>query len=89
MSIIYMVNTLFYFYYVLIIIRVLLTWIPNLDWDAQPLNGLKTITDCYLNLFRKFIPPIGGFDFSPIIALFALSAIQYGVTQILFSLGLR
>ena len=88
MNIIYIVNTLFSFYFVLIILRVFLTWIPSLDWNTQPLSGLKAITDCYLNLFRKFIPPIGGFDFSPIIALMLLSVIQAIVIYILSVMGL-
>jgi len=71
-----LVSNIFYFYGVLIIIRIFLTWIPTLDWDAQPIKTLRQITDVYLDLFRSFIPPVGGLDFSPIVALIVLQIIS-------------
>ena len=62
-------------YVVLLIVRVLLTWFPNVDWYNQPFSFLSQITDPYLNLFRSFLPPLGGMDFSPIIAIFVLQAV--------------
>lgn len=60
-------------YSVLIIIRVLLTWFPNIDWYNQPFAALSQITDPYLNLFRSIIPPLGGIDISPILAILLLN----------------
>jgi YggT family protein len=54
------------------IFRVLLTWFPNIDWSNAPFSILSQLTDPYLNLFRSIIPPLGGMDFSPIIAFFVL-----------------
>ena len=54
------VSLLFYFYYLLIIIRIFLSWIPNIDWLSQPFAALRSITDPFLNIFRGIIPPIGG-----------------------------
>ncbi len=71
-----LVSQLFYFYGLLIIIRIFLTWIPTLDWDAQPIKTLRQITDVYLDLFRSFIPPIGGLDFSPVVALIVLQILS-------------
>lgn len=62
-------------YIVLILIRVLLTWFPNVNWYNQPFSALSQVTDPYLNLFRSLLPPIGGMDFSPILAIFALQAV--------------
>ncbi|GAB4139724.1 MAG: YggT family protein [Cyanobacteria bacterium J069] len=59
-------------YTVLLIIRVLLTWFPSINWYNQPFSALSQITDPYLNLFRRIIPPLGGFDLSPILAIFLL-----------------
>lgn len=70
------VNNIFYFYYVLILLRVFLTWIPSIDWFSQPFRWMREVTDPYLNLFRKLIPTAGGFDFSPIIAIIALQVLQ-------------
>ena len=60
----------------LLFIRVLLTWFPNVDWYKQPFAALGQITDPYLNLFRSIIPPLGGMDFSPMLAFLALSFLQ-------------
>jgi YggT family protein len=63
-------NFLFY-YWVIMIVRGLLTWFPNIDFMQQIVGILSPVTDPYLNLFR-FIPPIGPIDISFIVALFAL-----------------
>ncbi len=59
-------------YTILLIVRVLLTWFPTIDWYSQPFAALSQITDPYLNLFRSIIPPLGGIDISPILAIFLL-----------------
>jgi len=60
-------------YSYLLIIRVLLTWFPSVNWYNQPFSALSQITDPYLNLFRSIIPTLGGMDFSPILAFLALN----------------
>jgi YggT family protein len=62
-------------YSYVLIIRVLLTWFPSINWDSQPFAALSQISDPYLNLFRSIIPAIGGMDFSPILAFIALNII--------------
>jgi len=57
------------------IFRVLLSWFPNINWYDPPFSILSQLTDPYLNLFRSIIPPLGGIDFSPLIAFFVL---QFG-----------
>ncbi|NJL69763.1 MAG: YggT family protein [Oscillatoriales cyanobacterium RU_3_3] len=74
-SISLLANTLATFlqiYFVLMIVRVLLSWFPNINWYDPPFSILSQLTDPYLNLFRSLIPPLGGIDFSPIIAFFVL-----------------
>ena len=80
------INNLFYFYYILIIIRIFLTWIPTIDWGAQPIKFIRVVTDVYLDLFRRIIPPFSGIDFSPIIALIALQILQSILTGFIGSL---
>ena len=70
------INNLFNLYFFLIILRIFLTWIPSINWSVQPWQTLKEICDVYLDLFRKFIPPFNGLDFSPIVALLVLQLIQ-------------
>ena len=63
-------------YSTLLIVRVLLTWVPNIKWDAQPFYFLRQISDVYLNQFRKIIPPIEMLDISPFVAFIVLSIIR-------------
>lgn len=59
-------------YTYIIIITILLSWFPNIDWYSQPFVTLRQLTDPYLNLFRSIIPPLGGIDISPILAILLL-----------------
>ncbi len=83
--ILHFINQLFYFYGILILLRIFLTWIPTINWDAQPMKALRTITDVYLDLFRSIVPPFGGIDFSPIIAIIVLQIIQVILTSFIGS----
>lgn len=62
-------------YFVLLFVRILLSWFPNIDWSSNPWAILSQLTDPYLNLFRSIVPPLGGIDLSPILAFLAL---QFG-----------
>ena len=62
-------------YSYLLITRVLLTWFPTIEWSNQSFAALSQISDPYLNLFRSIIPPLGGMDFSPILAFLALNIV--------------
>lgn len=68
-------------YSILLIIRVLLTWFPNVDWSNPILSTLSQLTDPYLNLFRSIIPPIGGLDLSAILAFIALNLITSAIAR--------
>jgi YggT family protein len=73
------VNTLALVYLVLIFIRIILSWIPRIPynrWLAGFLKFVTDVTDPYLNLFRRILPPVrigpGALDLSPIVATFVL-----------------
>ena len=63
-------------YSILLLVRVLLTWFPSIDWSNGILSALCSITDPYLNIFRGVIPPIGGFDISSLLAFLLLNFLQ-------------
>ena len=72
----------------LLLIRVLLTWFPSIDWNNGALSALCSLTDPYLNIFRGIIPPIGGFDISSLLAFLLLNVIQNLITNLQYvSLG--
>lgn len=62
-------------YLLLIFVRILLTWFQTANWANQVASFLGPITDPYLNLFRSFIPPLGGLDISPILAILLLQLV--------------
>lgn len=86
MDVVKLVDNIFYFYFLLIILRIFLTWIPSIDWQQQPIKSIREVTDMYLNVFRRFIPPVGGLDFSPIIAIIVLQILQVLVTNLVASI---
>ena len=63
-------------YLLVLLVRVLLSWFPNLDWSNPVLSGVSAITDPYLNAFRGLIPPVGGLDLSALLAFLALQLLQ-------------
>jgi YggT family protein len=77
------VAALFWVYVILIFIRILLSWIPRIPYNPV-LRGIigfvHDVTDPFLNLFRRVLPPVGGggiaIDLSPIIALIVLYIVE-------------
>ncbi|MEK4128931.1 YggT family protein [Solibacillus sp. FSL W8-0474] len=76
------VNTAFIVYRFMLIGYILMSWIPALQ-DSAVGRFLETVCEPYLGFFRKFIPPIGMIDISPIVGLFALVFIERGVYSVL------
>jgi YggT family protein len=73
-------------YTLVLLVRVLLSWFPNLDWSNPILSSVSAITDPYLNAFRGLIPPVGGLDLSSLVAFLALQLAQgllgFGATSL-------
>ena len=68
-------------YSILLVIYILMSWVPA---SRETKFGilLGKIAEPYLGFFRRFIPPLGMIDISPIVALFALSLINRGIGQV-------
>jgi YggT family protein len=71
-------------YLILLLIRVSLTWFPNVNWYGQPFYSLSRLTDPYLRMFRGIVPPLVGIDISPILGFILLQCIM----QIANNIGL-
>ncbi len=71
-------------YLILLLIRVSLTWFPNVNWYGQPFYSLSRLTDPYLRMFRGIVPPLVGIDISPILGFILLQCIM----QIASNIGL-
>lgn len=69
-------------YMILLIIYILMSWVPA---SRETKFGiiLGKITEPYLGFFRRFIPPLGMIDISPIVAIFVLNYLIYrGVIEV-------
>jgi YggT family protein len=77
------VQALFTVYLILIFVRILLSWVPRMPYN-RVLHAVVTfvhdVTDPYLRLFRRILPPVGGsgfaLDLSPIVAIIVLYIAQ-------------
>jgi YggT family protein len=84
------VNTLITVYIVLIFIRILMSYFRNIPYYRAldvVLGFVTEVTDPWLNLFRRFIPPVrmgpAALDLTPMIAVIALLIISYFVTRLI------
>lgn len=65
-----------------LLVRVLLSWFPNIPWDRQPLSAIRDLCDPYLNLFRNIIPPLfDTLDISPLMAFAVLGVLSSILTS--------
>lgn len=64
----------------LLLARVLMTWLPNLDRSHPIARFLIDITEPVLKPIRNALPNMGGFDFSPLIVFLIIQVLM----QIIF-----
>ena len=72
--------------YVLILFAyILLSWVrlPYSPWLNRLQRFLFDVSEPYLRIFRRLLPPFGGLDLSPMIAIFALFLIDLVIQSIL------
>lgn len=76
------VETLVLVYTILIIAYILSTLVfsaggrvPYARWSSWLLGFLRDVSEPYLRIFRRFIPPLGPLDLSPIVAIFVLQIV--------------
>lgn len=82
-----LVQTIFNLLYVALLARVLLSWV-NMDPYHPVMEFLNRLTEPILAPIRQILPQTGMFDFSPLLAFFALNVLQYvliEVVRILFT----
>ena len=51
----------------LFILRIVLTWYPQVDLNRLPFNIVAWPTEPFLIPLRKLVPPIGGVNITPVI----------------------
>ena len=70
-------------YTLLIFAYVILSWVRS-PYSTHPVvRFLHDVCDPYLRLFRRFLPPLGPIDLSPIVAVVALVVVERLVNGVL------
>jgi YggT family protein len=84
------VSALFYVYIILIFVYVLLNLLfstgvrpPYARWSDALLKFLRDVCEPWLRVFRRFIPSMGMFDFSPMIAIIVLYFLRYVLVRVI------
>ncbi len=66
------------FYSLLIVVWCILSWLP-MPRDgvlADIIGAIDALVSPYIGLFRRFLPPFGGLDFSPILAIVVIQLLE-------------
>lgn len=63
-------------YQLILLVRVLMSWIPNLDYNQPIVQLLYDLTEPVLRPVREMLPPAGGVDFSPLIVMLGISVLR-------------
>jgi YggT family protein len=71
---------LFSAYFIVLLARIILSW-ATMAWSPPPalapaVRVIYDLTEPVLGLFRRYIPPIGGLDLSPLFVFIILRVIQ-------------
>ena len=83
---IYTIQLIFLAYMVLLLMRMLGSVFKSLQNHAL-FRFILYCTDPYLNIFRRFIPVIGGtLDLSPLVGFFVLRLLEWLVIKLLITL---
>jgi YggT family protein len=82
-DVIALIKLLFQAFYVLLIIRVLLSWVPGVAQDHPAVDFVFRATSPLLTPIRRVMPPVGGLDLSPLVAILLLTLVQSLVINLL------
>ncbi len=85
-----LVKLTFYIFLILIIIRIIISWVSPQSYYGGHNPGMDLIvglTEPILRPARKLIPPISGFDISPMAVFFVFGILQILIIYPLIALG--
>ena len=76
MTISYVISTLAELVFLAIIIRAVLSWLPGVSALQPVARFFNKITDPLIEPIRRRLPPVGGFDVSPIVAVLLIWLVE-------------
>ena len=79
------VRVFLWVYTLMLFAYILTSWIrlPYRPWLNRVQRFLYDVCDPYLRLFRRFLPPLGPLDLSPMVAIFVLLILSNVLTSLL------
>jgi YggT family protein len=83
MDLVALIRLLFQAFYVLLIIRVVLSWLPGVGQDHPAVAFVYRATSPLFTPIRRVMPPVGGLDLSPLVAILLLTLVQSVVMSLL------
>ncbi|MBI4278357.1 MAG: YggT family protein [Armatimonadetes bacterium] len=83
MGLIDLVQILFRALYLLLIIRVVLSWVPGINHYHPAVHLVFRLTSPILDPIRRALPPMGGLDLSPLVAILLLELVQNVLIRVL------
>lgn len=63
-------------YQLILLARVLMSWLPNLDPNNPIVRFLNQVTEPVLAPIRSALPPMGGIDLSPLVVFLGISVLM-------------
>ncbi len=76
MSVASLIDLVGYFFWFIIMARVILTWFPQVSRDNPLVQVIYAASEPILAPIQRFMPRGGMFDFAPMIAIFLIYIIQ-------------
>ncbi len=86
MELLSLVNLIFQVVNLLILIRIILTWVPGMSLSHPAVRLVHQLTSPILDPIRRLMPPMGGLDLSPIVAILLLSLVRSLLMNLLVTL---
>ncbi|MFN8377344.1 MAG: YggT family protein [Anaerolineae bacterium] len=75
-SVISLVSYALSIYQIILLGRVLLSWVPNMDYRNPIVRFLYAVTEPILEPIRRMLPTQGGMDFSPLIVFLGIAVLN-------------
>ena len=84
-SLVTFVDVFLWVYTLLLFAYILTSWVrlPYRPWLNRVQRFLYDVCDPYLRIFRRFLPPLGPLDLSPMVAIFVLFIARGILTSLL------
>ncbi len=90
LALVQIIDTILFLYVIVLVAAVVVSWV-----NADPYNPIVRVihglTEPVLARVRRYIPPLGGLDLTPLIVLLGISFVRMGILPIFgsFAAGLQ